>query len=63
MLPIHCVTSLICGICKIQQTSEYNKKKQITGAENNLVVAREEVSWGWVTQVNKTKRYKLPVIK
>ena len=35
--------SLICGIYKkIQQTSEQNKNKQLTGIENKLVVTSEE---------------------
>ena len=35
--------SLICGIKKIQQTTEYNKKSTFTDLENKLVVTN---GWG-----------------
>ena len=39
----HCMISLICGILKIQQTSEYNKKEADSQIlENKLVVTSWE---------------------
>ena len=38
--------SLICGIQKIQQTSEYNKKRKPTDVENKLVVTSVERKGG-----------------
>ena len=40
----YCMTALVRGIQKIQQTSEYNKKKQIH-RQNELVVASEGREW------------------
>ena len=34
--------SLICGIYKIQQTNEYNRKERLTGTENRGVVTSGE---------------------
>ena len=36
------VWSLICGIKKIKQTSEYNKKGKLTNVENTLLVTSGE---------------------
>ena len=32
--------SLMCGILKLKQTSEYNNKNRLIGTENKWVVAR-----------------------
>ena len=42
----YCMISLICGIQKIQQTSEYNKKRKPTDVENKLVVTSVERKGG-----------------
>ena len=38
----YCMDSLICGIYKIQQTNEYNRKERLTGTENRGVVTSGE---------------------
>ena len=40
------VTSLLCGILKIQQTSQYNQKHRPTDLENKLVVTSGEKGEG-----------------
>ena len=35
-----------CGLQKIQQTSEYNKKKRLTDIENKLMAARQKKDGG-----------------
>ena len=42
----YCMISLICGIQKIQQTSEYNKKEADSDIENKLVVTSRERARG-----------------
>ena len=38
----YCMDSLICGIYKIQQTDEYNRKERLTATENRGVVTSGE---------------------
>ena len=42
----YCMISLICGILKIQQTNEYNKKEADTEIESKLVVTSGERGGG-----------------
>ena len=42
----YCMLSLICGIWKIKQTSEYNKTNRLTDIENKLVVTSGEREGG-----------------
>ena len=56
--------SSICGIGKVQQTSEHNKKRSgLTDIENKSVVTSREREWGGAIQEEGIRRYKLLGIK
>ena len=43
----YCMIALVCGIWKLQQTSEYSKKKiRLTDTENKLMVTSGEKEGG-----------------
>ena len=55
----YCMIALICGIQKIQQTSEYNKKKQIHRQSERVVASEGREGaiqvWDWEAQTSGSK--------